>query len=231
MFATQLSFFGEDRGIFNQDGSPTGSPTTNSSAAEVDFLSNLVGVGTEDFESFADGLGAPLNLVFPGAGTATLSGSGNVDDDPDTGQNAISGLNWWRTGAGNDFVVDFSAPIAAFGFYGIDVGDIGAQLTLSLLDGTSTVIDIPHTVEPGGPSSGQNGSVIYFGYIDTNNPWTRAEFANLGGGGGDDFGFDDMTIGSIEQVDPVPEPATMLLLGTRLVGVAGAARRKKKNQA
>lgn len=223
--AAPLSFFGEDRGIFLQSGAATGAPRTNSDAASNSFLSNLVGVGTETFESFADGTGATLALSFPGAGTATLNGGGSVDDDPSTGQNAISGTKWWRTGAGNNFVINFDSQIAAFGFYGVDVGDVGAQLTLTLSGGGAVAINIPHTVEAGGPNSGQNGSVIFFGYIDTANPFTSVSFANVGGGGGDDFGFDNMTIGSVQQVVPVPEPATPLLVVSALLGLAWLRRR------
>lgn len=224
--ASPLTFFGQDRGVFTQDGAPTGAGFANSMAARADFLSNLTGVGTESFESATVGTAAPLALTFPGAGTATLNGGGVVTNVPGTGQNATTGSNWWRTGAGNNFVITFDSPIAAFGFYGIDVGDVGAQLTLTLSSGSSIAIDIPHTVEAGGPGSGQNGSVIFFGYIDEANPWTSATFSNLGGGGADDFGFDDMTIGSIEQVNRTPEPGSLPLIAAAALAGFGLKRRR-----
>ncbi len=221
-------FFGED--LNNSASTPLAS-FPNAAAAEAGFLSNLVGVGTEDFEGFATGTGAPLNLSFPGAGTATLSGgNGEVATvTPGTtngfGRYGVSGSNYWEVEAGgtNNFSISFSQPIAAFGFFGIDIGDFGGQLRLELSNGGTTILDVPNT---SGSFGSTDGSVLFFGAIAENASEQFASVAFLTTTGqGDVFGFDDFTIGSQEQV-VMPEPATLALLGAGLAGI-GLARRRR----
>ena len=86
--------------------------------------------------------------------------------------------------------------------------------------GTNTTILVPHTV------GGADGSLLFFGAIDTANPFNSVRFINSVGDG-DAFGFDDLTVGDVRQVTGgVPEPATwaMMLLG---FGAMGAALRRR----
>lgn len=217
-FALQATYFGYDGGPKIK---------TNSDAARSNFFANLVGVGTENFESYTDGQGLPLAIGFGAAGTATLSGMGAIQEGDSTGRWAISGTKYLEVPGSSSslFSINFSNPIAAFGFYGTDIGDFNGQVTVTTTNGSSTIYVINH------PTGQENYAftALYWGVIDTVNPFTSITFANTGSGA-DYFGFDDFSIGSIEQVQPhpTPEPATMLLLGLGLVGLAGVRRKIQK---
>jgi hypothetical protein len=213
--AVPVTFFGEDLGLGENTRLPA---TPNADAAQAAFLANLIGVGTEDFESIAPGTGSGVVLDFGVAGTATLSGSGFVNDIPAPSTNGfgrypISGDRFWddaiSSGSGaNLFTIDFSDPVAAFGFYLVDAGDFNGQIRLTLTNGAVEVVDVPHTV--GAPG----GSVAYFGLIDTDNQYTKVQFSNTASGS-DAFGFDDLTVGSLQQV--IPEPGAVALYGIGLL--------------
>ena len=247
--AAPITFFGEDAGLGESLRLPSHS---SADAARASFFGNLTGVGTESFESFPAFTGTPLGITFPGAGTATLQTAGQTRSQP-TGTNGagrypISGNIYWQVSS-SSFQIAFSGPVAAFGFYGVDIGDFGGQLTLDLQSGTtSTSLTIPNTI------NGPGGSVLYFGVIDTLNPFDRIVFGNSEGRA-DFFGFDDFSIGSAQQVQqiqlqieqqvqqihierleiqhedehlaPTPEPGTLLLLGSGLASLAIPKRRRK----
>ncbi|GFE71206.1 PEP-CTERM sorting domain-containing protein [Chroococcus sp. FPU101] len=234
-----LIYFGED---INGDPNVPLASFPNASDAEADFLSNLQGVGTEDFEGFSAGTGTPLNLTFPGSTgniTATLSGGGGTIDSVPVGQTngagryATSGTNFFEVDAGssNNFEVTFDSPVAAFGFYGVDIGDFGGQLQLELTNGTTQTVTVPNT---GGSNGSTDGSVLFYGIVAENSSQTFTSVSFLTTTGqGDIFAFDDFTVGDLDQVVPpppgTPEPASMLgLLAVGALG-AGSALKRKRN--
>jgi len=213
-------FFGEN---LAPGGTVSGAPL----AARTAFLSNLVGVGTENFESFAQGTNLPLGIQFPGSSgniTANLTGGGGgslteIRTSPGLGRFATSGTHYLNIALGDGFTLDFSAPISAFGFYGTDIGDFSGQLLLHLENGSTLDVIVPHTV------NAPDGSLLFWGFIDSMNSYTHIDFTNTSGS--DSFGYDDMTIGTQEQIVPtVPEPGTIALLGLGL-GV-GAFKRLRR---
>lgn len=237
------TFFGQDL---------NGSNTTplfsipNSIAAENSFKSNLSNVGTENFESKATNAQSPLVLTFPGfAGgslSATLNGGGSVASVTPGTTNTVgrysvpsaSSSKYWEVEAGStvgSFTIDFGQQIAAFGFYGIDIGDFNGQLTIGV-NGTTQTVGTQTTT----PSL-NNGAVLFYGLIaDVGEEFNNITFSSTSGNG-DFFGFDNFTIGSREQVctpgtpgcgGTVPEPGGLALAGLALTGLALSRRRKSR---
>ena len=212
--ATPVTFFGQD---LNTGGDPFTVSPVMSTVARNSFFTNLTGVGTETFESIAVGTSVPFGVSFPGAGTATILTGGMVASGNDgSGRYTPFGSNYLNAGR-SAFNINFSTPIAAFGFFGVDIGDFGGQLTLTLTDtlsNTSSLL-VPNTIGSGGNTS---GSILYFGFYDTGRQYTSISFGN-NSGGADVFAFDNFSVGGFQQVTPgVPEASTWAMM---LAGFAG----------
>ena len=104
-------------------------------------------------------------------------------------------------------------------FFMFDVADVGGTMTVSEFDGTDyidSLFDITPDEDMG------NGGITFVGLRAAEGSYLYGLEWNMNNMLNDGYGLDDFGTASA----PVPEPATMLLLGTGLLGVAAFGRKK-----
>ena len=128
------------------------------------------------------------------------------------------------------FTVDFpDDPILGMGFFATDLGDFAGQIVLELTyeGGATESLLVPHELLPvSGIANMFNASLAFFGFT-SDIPITKVEFENQGGSL-DRFGFDNLVVVTSSTTTPVPEPASMALLGSGLLCLGVRCRRIRR---
>ncbi len=157
-----------------------------------------------------------------GSGTTAVTGSTAAVQQKDSngltnsGTYPTDGSRGISINSANDFSISFANTIAAFSYFGTDLGDNNNQLTMKFYNGTTLLNS--SLIVPGVNSF--NSSKYFFGYI-ADNPtlyFNKVVFSNSINSNGDAIGIDQLKIASAGQLTPVPEPSS--IVGTLIFGGA-----------
>lgn len=203
-----------DRTLYGAQAAPT---QTN-----INFSSATANAGYQTSLTFA---GVTFQYVGPTAGSpnpgvGVVNGFANFG----TADNAL-GVNTPALAAGTQtllITLPTGTTSVGFDFKGSDSTQVGA-----LSPATYTVIVNYTDGTNSGPLAIANPSFTtfgFFGFVTTDKLIQSISIATNSGGAPL---LDNVTFGPAAAVEPVPEPATMVLFGTGLAGVASLARRRR----
>ena len=186
--------------------------------------------GTENFNSFL--VDAEFRTTTVAANNMTIAGepgsngslTNKIDAPPLEGSYNIDNTAFLFADLTNpeQLRIDFTTGVTAWGASFNGISDFTAERNTSIYV-YDVVNNLLGTVSTSSSSTNELG---WYGFGLTSGVADYIIFQNSFSDSNDVFGIDDVVFKTV-----VPEPATMLLLGTGLVGIAGAARRRKKNQA
>ena len=202
----------------SDDGASTTGPWPNSSAAQTTFLGAAGSTSLLTFEALSVGFSNTINAA-PGVTIALnapnlgcdYSGICNATFGNLYGFNVTTGgANWLGFPIGSA-TFSFATPVTAFGMWITGVQTVfTSTFTLTFDDGTAQTLNLPINT---------SGGTSYFGFTDTAS-FSSITITNLSN---DAWGIDDV---SYSSQSTVPEPSSLLLLGSGVIGLAGLLRRK-----
>ncbi|TVQ31586.1 MAG: hypothetical protein EA376_08950 [Phycisphaeraceae bacterium] len=184
---------------------------------------NLAHPAVDPLVQFGAGVQAQIGSAdpeFPFGGVVRRFGGFMTDppQDPE-GRYPSSGEQYLSSGT-QILQINFNTPIDSFGFFGIDVGDFGATLSITLANGEVKEFKIPPLSSDGEAT----GSVMFWGIVANENPFTSITFgSDVEPITGDTFAFDDFTIGII----PLPNAFGLGIMGLVCLSGASALRRRR----